>query len=66
MGMNKTNEMTQNNPYRAQMIAQGRDPIDRPVKAVPARYAAPPRPCCAATASRFISLKALASHLGWP
>lgn len=39
MGMNKTNEMTQNNPYRAQMIAQGRDPIDRPVKQVPARYA---------------------------
>ena len=27
------------NPYRAQMIAQGRDPIDRPVKQVPARYA---------------------------
>ena len=37
--MNKANEMTQTNPYRAQIIAQGRDPIDRPVKAVPARFA---------------------------
>lgn len=39
MGMNKRNEMTQTNPYRSQIIAQGRDPIDRPVKQVPARYA---------------------------
>ena len=37
--MNKTNEMTQINPYRSQIIAQGRDPIDRPVKQVPARFA---------------------------
>ena len=39
MGMKKTNAMSLPNPYRAQMIAQGRDPIDRPVKQVPARYA---------------------------
>ena len=26
------------NPYRQQMIDQGRDPIDRPVQEVPARY----------------------------
>ena len=31
--------MTQINPYRSQIIAQGRDPIDRPVKQVPARFA---------------------------
>ena len=31
--MNKTQ-----NPYRSQMIQQGRDPIDRPVREVPARY----------------------------
>jgi len=31
--MNKTQ-----NPYRQQIIAQGRDPIDRPVLEVPARY----------------------------
>ena len=31
--MNKTQ-----NPYRLQMIQQGRDPIDRPVREVPARF----------------------------
>ena len=31
--MNKTQ-----NPYRQQIIAQGRDPIDAPVLEVPARY----------------------------
>ena len=31
--MNKTQ-----NPYRQQIIAQGRDPIDAPIREVPARY----------------------------
>lgn len=31
--MNKTQ-----NPYRLQMIQQGRDPIDAPIREVPARY----------------------------
>ena len=31
--MNKTT-----NPYRLQMIQQGRDPIDAPIREVPARY----------------------------
>ena len=31
--MNKTQ-----NPYRLQMIQQGRDPIDAPVREVPARF----------------------------
>ena len=31
--MNKTQT-----PYRLQMIQQGRDPIDRPIREVPARY----------------------------
>lgn len=31
--MNKTQ-----NPYRSQMIAQGRDPIDRPVLEVPPQF----------------------------
>ena len=32
-GMNKTQ-----NPYRLQMIQQGRDPVDAPIREVPARY----------------------------
>ena len=31
--MNKTQ-----NPYRLQMIQQGRDPVDAPIREVPARY----------------------------
>ena len=30
--------MNTSNPYRQQIIAQGRDPIDAPVLEVPARY----------------------------
>ena len=30
--------MNTSNPYRQQMIDQGRDPIDRPVREVPAQY----------------------------
>ena len=30
--------MKQTNPYRLQMIQQGRDPIDAPIREVPARY----------------------------
>ena len=33
-----TELMNTSNPYRQQIIAQGRDPIDAPVLEVPARY----------------------------